>query len=155
MSAVVHLNLNYFSIVDCIDQDQMAADALTRIWKRFKKEKSEKGEKITQEEFARRCGWTQSTFSGYLNGSSPIGLQALILLSGELNCDPCDIRTELSPKIKINNNLQEISRLNNKVLELKTKMAEDVKNLRDQMKALISAGNLNDESAICLLNSLT
>lgn len=146
---------NVFLIVDCVDHDQMAAAALRRMWERYKVEQAEKGIKVKQEEFARKFGWKQSTLSGYLNGASPIGLQALIALSAELNCDPCDIRVELTPRNKIELNDQELAKLNGKVVEIKTQWKQEIQNLRDQMEALVSTGKLHNEVADSLLNCLT
>lgn len=82
------------------DPDIIACENLKRIWCEFRDAKIASGEKITQKEFANSINWTQGTFSGYMNGSTPIGFKPLMTLCQALGCEPADIRPELESKSK-------------------------------------------------------
>lgn len=76
--------------------EEQIADSLRlkELWERKLKGK------ITQEEFAYRCGWTtQGAFNQYLNGKTAIGLKALLAMSRVLDVDPEEISPRLASEI--------------------------------------------------------
>jgi transcriptional regulator with XRE-family HTH domain len=78
--------------------DLVAAENAYRLWNEYK---HANGYGITQTQFAAKLGWTQSTFSQFINGHTPISMAALMKLSAAFNCDPSEIRPEFK-----NNNLE-------------------------------------------------
>lgn len=79
---------------------QQDADRLKKVWDKFKSEAKEKGSKVTQEDVSEACGWsTQGAFSAYLNGRTPLNLDALIKLSSYFGVPPIDISPELAAGI--------------------------------------------------------
>ncbi|WP_167850437.1 helix-turn-helix domain-containing protein [Acinetobacter baumannii] len=76
---------------------QQDADRLKKVWDKFKAEAKEKGSKVTQEDVSEACGWnTQGAFSAYLNGRTPLNLDALIKLSTYFGVPPYEISPELA-----------------------------------------------------------
>ncbi len=79
---------------------QQDADRLKKVWDKFKAEAKEKGSKVTQEDVSEACGWnTQGAFSAYLNGRTPLNLDALIKLSTYFGVPPYEISPELAAGI--------------------------------------------------------
>lgn len=82
-----------------LERKQDAA-RLKNAWDKYKEEAKTKGRKVTQEDISEACGWnTQAAFSAYLNGRTPLNLDALIKLSNILEVNPYDISPELAKEI--------------------------------------------------------
>ena len=80
---------------------QQDAVRLRSAWDGFKEDARIKGKKVTQEDVSEACGWgTQGAFSAYLNGRTPLNLDALIKLSNYLGKNPADISPELAAGIE-------------------------------------------------------
>lgn len=76
---------------------QADAERLKNVWLNFKEKEKENNRKVSQEDVADGCGWaTQGAFSAYLNGRTPLNLDALIKLSSFFNVDPSEISPDLS-----------------------------------------------------------
>lgn len=76
---------------------QADAERLKNVWLNFKAEQKEKNRKVSQEDVADGCGWsTQGAFSAYLNGRTPLNLDALIKLSSFFGVSPSIISPELA-----------------------------------------------------------
>lgn len=80
---------------------QQDAIRLKSAWERFKEEAKGKGKKVTQEDVSDACGWnTQGAFSAYLNGRTPLNLDALIKLSNFFGRNPSEISPDLAAGIE-------------------------------------------------------
>lgn len=76
---------------------QQDAERLRRAWENFKAAAKSKGKKVTQEDVSDACGWnTQGAFSAYLNGRTPLNLDALIKLSNYFGVPANEISPELA-----------------------------------------------------------
>lgn len=80
--------------------EQAAAGRLMAIYKQRKAEASERGERLTQDDVAVRCGWSgQSAFGQYARGVVPLNLKALLALSKVLRFDPSEVSPELASAV--------------------------------------------------------
>lgn len=80
---------------------QQDAMRLKSAWESFKEDARIKGKKVTQEDVSEACGWnTQGAFSAYLNGRTPLNLDALIKLSNYFGKSPSEISPELAAGIE-------------------------------------------------------
>ncbi|WP_353161848.1 LexA family transcriptional regulator [Acinetobacter guillouiae] len=79
---------------------QKDAERLKDAWNKFRESEKAQGRKVTQEDVSAACGWsTQGAFSAYLNGRTPLNLDALVKLSAYFNVSPSDISPELASTI--------------------------------------------------------
>lgn len=80
---------------------QQDAVRLKSAWESFKEDARGKGRKVTQEDVSEACGWnTQGAFSAYLNGRTPLNLDALIKLSNYFGKNPSEISPDLAAGIE-------------------------------------------------------
>lgn len=80
---------------------QQDAERLKKIWATFRDEQKAEGRKVTQEDVSDACGWaTQGAFSAYLNGRTPLNLDALIKLSSFFGISPAEISPSLAAEIE-------------------------------------------------------
>lgn len=71
--------------------------ALREIYAQRKREAKAKGQKLSQEAVAERCGWAgQSAVSQYMTGRMPLNIEALLKLSKALNFFPAEVSERLS-----------------------------------------------------------
>lgn len=76
------------------------SSALRSIYAERKREAKARGQKISQESVAERCGWAgQSAVSQYMTGRMPLNLDALLKLSKALNFLPSQVSQRLSKEI--------------------------------------------------------
>ncbi|OJU54543.1 MAG: hypothetical protein BGN93_03485 [Acinetobacter sp. 39-4] len=80
---------------------QQDADRLKKVWAAFRESQKSEGSKVTQEDVSFACGWsTQGAFSAYLNGRTPLNLDALIKLSTYFGVSPSEISPSLAAGIE-------------------------------------------------------
>ncbi|WP_051353544.1 LexA family transcriptional regulator [Acinetobacter nectaris] len=85
-----------------ISQERQAdAERLKKVWMEFKDKEKANNRKVSQEDVADGCGWsTQGAFSAYLNGRTPLNLDALIKLSSYFNVSPSEISPDLAEELQ-------------------------------------------------------
>ncbi|WP_151839964.1 XRE family transcriptional regulator [Acinetobacter soli] len=115
---------------------QQDAERLKKVWDAFRGSLRAEGKKVTQEDVSEACGWsTQGAFSAYLNGRTPLNLDALIKLSTFFSINPAEISPSLAAGIESVSTEQEFEYKNKRELKLRagrwvpvkasSKMSED------------------------------
>ncbi len=81
--------------------DKQGAQNLRRIWEEWQRQRVQQGEKrLSQEKVGAILGMTQGAVSQYLNGTTPLGIKAVLDFAHLFTVHPADIRPDFAYEVR-------------------------------------------------------